>query len=161
MVPSLLPARSPPKGMRSDFSFAASSAEAAAAAGIVKGRVTVTRAPALHPGDIQIATAVGVPDGSPLNSLDNCVVFSQQGARDLPSQLSSTLGVKPHPESQRSPGPDDQAAAVGAAGAGAFPKRCIWVHRQDSAAKSVVGGLAPRCSRAVETQRPGAIKRRQ
>src|SRR5437899_4739117 len=54
---------------------------------------------------------------------------------DLPSQLSSALGVKPHPESQRSPGPDDQAAAVGAAGAGAFPKRCIWVHRQDSAAK--------------------------
>jgi hypothetical protein len=51
-------------------------------------RIVVTRAPALHPGDVQLLTAVDVPSGSPLRSLYNCIVFSQQGARDLPSQLS-------------------------------------------------------------------------
>jgi hypothetical protein len=55
---------------------------------IVEGRVTITRAPALHPGDIQFATAVDVPDDCPLHSLHNCIVFSQHGERDLPSQLS-------------------------------------------------------------------------
>jgi hypothetical protein len=55
---------------------------------VVEGKVTITRAPALHPGDIQFAAAVDVPDDSPLNSLHNCIVFSQHGARDLPSQLS-------------------------------------------------------------------------
>jgi hypothetical protein len=55
---------------------------------VVEGKVTITRAPALHPGDIQFAMAVDVPDDSPLNSLHNCIVFSQHGARDLPSQLS-------------------------------------------------------------------------
>ena len=51
-------------------------------------RVVVTRAPALHPGDVQIVSAVNVPDESLLRDLHNCIVFSQQGARDLPSQLS-------------------------------------------------------------------------
>jgi hypothetical protein len=51
-------------------------------------RVVVTRAPALHPGDVQIVSAVNVPDDSPLRALHNCIVFSQQGVRDLPSQLS-------------------------------------------------------------------------
>lgn len=55
---------------------------------LICDRVIVTRAPALHPGDIQILTAVDVPEESPLKSLHNCIVFSQQGARDLPSQLS-------------------------------------------------------------------------
>ncbi|KAF2706974.1 RdRP-domain-containing protein [Pleomassaria siparia CBS 279.74] len=51
-------------------------------------RVVITRAPALHPGDIQIVEAVDVPKDSPLNDLNNCVVFSQHGSRDLPSCLS-------------------------------------------------------------------------
>jgi hypothetical protein len=55
---------------------------------LICDRVIVTRAPALHPGDIQILTAVDVPEESPLKPLHNCIVFSQQGARDLPSQLS-------------------------------------------------------------------------
>lgn len=55
---------------------------------VVEGKVAITRAPALHPGDIQFAKAVDVPDDSPLDSLHNCVVFSQRGTRDLPSQLS-------------------------------------------------------------------------
>lgn len=52
------------------------------------GRVIITRSPALHPGDIRVVKAVDVPDNHPLSSLANCVVFSQHGARDLPSQLS-------------------------------------------------------------------------
>ncbi|CAO2656156.1 Nn.00g049590.m01.CDS01 [Neocucurbitaria sp. VM-36] len=51
-------------------------------------RIVVTRAPALHPGDVQLVTAVNVPPDSSLRALHNCIVFSQQGARDLPSQLS-------------------------------------------------------------------------
>lgn len=50
--------------------------------------VIVTRSPALHPGDIQIRTAIVPPPGHPLCSLSNCIVFSQTGNRDLPSQLS-------------------------------------------------------------------------
>ena len=50
--------------------------------------VIVTRSPALHPDDIQVATAVTVPLDSPLMALSNCVCFSQKGFRDLPSQLS-------------------------------------------------------------------------
>jgi RNA dependent RNA polymerase len=55
---------------------------------VVEGEVAITRAPALHPGDIQFVKAVDVPDDSPLSSLHNCIVFSQRGTRDLPSQLS-------------------------------------------------------------------------
>lgn len=55
---------------------------------IIGENVIVTRSPALHPGDVQLANAVDVPDGSPLRQLYNCVVFSQHGSRDLPSQLS-------------------------------------------------------------------------
>jgi hypothetical protein len=55
---------------------------------LVRDRVIVTRAPALHPGDVQLVTAVNVPVDSPLQWLSNCIVFSQQGPRDLPSQLS-------------------------------------------------------------------------
>ena len=52
------------------------------------GRVIITRSPALHPGDIRTVKAVDVPADSPLGHLSNCVVFSQHGERDLPSQLS-------------------------------------------------------------------------
>ncbi|OKL62275.1 hypothetical protein UA08_02862 [Talaromyces atroroseus] len=55
---------------------------------LVHERVIVTRSPAFHPGDVQLANAVDVPEDSPLRKLHNCVVFSQHGARDLPSQLS-------------------------------------------------------------------------
>ncbi|KAF2641494.1 RdRP-domain-containing protein [Massarina eburnea CBS 473.64] len=55
---------------------------------ILKGdRIVVTRSPALHPGDVQVVKAVDVSKSSSLRGLYNCIVFSQQGARDLPSQL--------------------------------------------------------------------------
>ncbi|KAI8634474.1 RdRP-domain-containing protein [Xylariaceae sp. FL1651] len=50
--------------------------------------VIVTRSPALYPGDIQIRRAIVPPRGHPLHSLSNCIVFSQKGDRDIPSQLS-------------------------------------------------------------------------
>ncbi|UKZ56142.1 hypothetical protein TrVGV298_009970 [Trichoderma virens] len=52
------------------------------------GFVLITRSPALHPGDIQLAQVMTPPHGHPLRDLRNCVVFSQKGSRDLPSQLS-------------------------------------------------------------------------
>jgi len=55
---------------------------------VIVGQSIITRSPALHPGDIQLVTGVDVPKDSPLNALHNCVVFSQKGQRDLPSQLS-------------------------------------------------------------------------
>jgi hypothetical protein len=55
---------------------------------LVRDRIVVTRAPALHPGDVQIVAAVDVPPNYPLTDLRNCIVFSQQGLRDLPSKLS-------------------------------------------------------------------------
>ncbi|CAI6338971.1 unnamed protein product [Periconia digitata] len=54
---------------------------------LLGNNIVVTRAPALHPGDIQTVRAVDVAESSPLCKLNNCIVFSQQGARDLPSQL--------------------------------------------------------------------------
>lgn len=51
-------------------------------------QIVVTRAPALHPGDVQLVKAVDCSFESPLRALHNCIVFAQQGARDLPSQLS-------------------------------------------------------------------------
>jgi hypothetical protein len=55
---------------------------------LVGDRIVVTRAPALHPGDVQIVAGVDVPNDSPLRDIHNCIVFSQQGLRDLPSMLS-------------------------------------------------------------------------
>jgi len=55
---------------------------------LMLGHCLVTRSPALHPGDVQPAIAVTVPEDSPLRKLTNCVVFSQHGERDLPSMLS-------------------------------------------------------------------------
>lgn len=51
-------------------------------------RMLVTRSPALHPGDIQLATNIIPPNTHPLRALRNCIVFSQKGKRDLPSCLS-------------------------------------------------------------------------
>ena len=51
-------------------------------------KVIVTRSPALHPGDIQLATNIIPPKSHPLRALKNCIVFSQKGQRDLPSCLS-------------------------------------------------------------------------
>lgn len=50
-------------------------------------KLVVTRAPALHPGDVQLAKGVELPPDHPLMQLRNCIVFSQQGERDLPSML--------------------------------------------------------------------------
>jgi len=55
---------------------------------IVGDRLIITRAPALHPGDVRLVRGVQVPKDSPLRQLSNCICFSQKGARDLPSQLS-------------------------------------------------------------------------
>lgn len=52
------------------------------------GPLVVTRSPALHPGDIQLPCNVVPPRDSTLRELSNVIVFSQQGQRDLPSQLS-------------------------------------------------------------------------
>lgn len=51
-------------------------------------RLLVTRSPALHDGDIQYAYHIRPPHGHPLTEHKNCIVFSQKGTRDLPSQLS-------------------------------------------------------------------------
>lgn len=55
---------------------------------LIRDQLLITRSPALHPGDIQLAKAVDVPQDSTLRRLSNCVVFSQYGERDLPSQLA-------------------------------------------------------------------------
>lgn len=55
---------------------------------ILTGDVVITRCPALHPGDVQLVEAIDVPEESTLRKLHNCIVFSQLGERDLPSQLS-------------------------------------------------------------------------
>ena len=52
------------------------------------GTCYVTRAPGMHPGDVQQVTAVDVPKGSSNEALHNCIIFSQHGERDLPSMLS-------------------------------------------------------------------------
>lgn len=51
-------------------------------------RLIVTRSPALHPGDIQLAIQRVPPEQHPLREHYNVIVFSQHGTRDLPSQLS-------------------------------------------------------------------------
>jgi hypothetical protein len=55
---------------------------------IIGKQLVISRAPALHPGDVQIVEGVDVPEISPLAKLSNCIVFSRKGSRDLPSQLS-------------------------------------------------------------------------
>ncbi|KAI0793415.1 RdRP-domain-containing protein [Abortiporus biennis] len=56
----------------------------------LEGRTLVTRSPTIHPGDVQIARAIGRPPAdSPFaqESLRNCVVFSIKGDRPLPTYL--------------------------------------------------------------------------
>jgi len=55
---------------------------------VVRKDIIISRAPGLHPGDVQVVDAVWVPENCPLRQLRNCVVFSKKGNRDLPSQLS-------------------------------------------------------------------------
>lgn len=52
------------------------------------GPLVVTRSPALFNGDIQVAHNIVPPHDHPLAQHRNCIVFSQRGSRDLPSQLS-------------------------------------------------------------------------
>ncbi|KAF8321798.1 RdRP-domain-containing protein [Clavulina sp. PMI_390] len=54
------------------------------------GSVLVTRSPAIHPGDVQMAQAIGrPPPDSPFTheDLPNCVVFPLLGTRSLPQSL--------------------------------------------------------------------------
>ncbi|KAH7107156.1 RdRP-domain-containing protein [Auriculariales sp. MPI-PUGE-AT-0066] len=55
----------------------------------LKGPIMICRSPVVHPGDVQIVTAVVPEDGSPLDieKLSNCVVFSAQG-----KSIASCLG---------------------------------------------------------------------
>ncbi|PIL32055.1 RNA-dependent RNA polymerase [Ganoderma sinense ZZ0214-1] len=56
----------------------------------LQGDILVSRSPTIHPGDVQIARAIGKPPpGSPFakESLRNTVVFSTKGTRPLPSCL--------------------------------------------------------------------------
>lgn len=55
---------------------------------VIGQNLIISRAPALHPGDVQLVEGVEPPLGSPLRNLFNCIIFSQKGSRDLPSQLS-------------------------------------------------------------------------
>ncbi|KII86358.1 hypothetical protein PLICRDRAFT_114791 [Plicaturopsis crispa FD-325 SS-3] len=50
----------------------------------ITGRVLITRSPQIHPGDLQMVTAVRRPE---LEHLKNVVVFSCRGERSLPSCL--------------------------------------------------------------------------
>ncbi|KAG9048828.1 hypothetical protein FS837_011911 [Tulasnella sp. UAMH 9824] len=57
----------------------------------IKGRVLITRSPQVHPGDVQFVEAIGKPPtGSPFEHerYYNCVVFSTQGERSVPSMLA-------------------------------------------------------------------------
>jgi RNA-dependent RNA polymerase len=51
---------------------------------VVKGSCVITRAPALHPGDVRKVEAVDIPE---LRSLVNVIVFNVKGPRDLPNML--------------------------------------------------------------------------
>lgn len=55
---------------------------------IVRPRLIISRAPALHPGDVQLVDGVMPPPSSPLLQLSNCICLSSKGPRDLPSMLS-------------------------------------------------------------------------
>ncbi|KAG8691097.1 hypothetical protein FRC11_006846 [Ceratobasidium sp. 423] len=56
----------------------------------LEGPYIVTRSPVIHPGDVQVVTAIGKPPpGSPFDKepLENTIVFSCRGDRSLPSCL--------------------------------------------------------------------------
>ncbi|KIO25499.1 hypothetical protein M407DRAFT_210550, partial [Tulasnella calospora MUT 4182] len=57
----------------------------------IKGRVLISRSPQVHPGDVQFVEAIGIPPaGSPFEHerYTNCIVFSTQGERSVPSMLA-------------------------------------------------------------------------
>ncbi|KAG9048827.1 hypothetical protein FS837_011910 [Tulasnella sp. UAMH 9824] len=57
----------------------------------IKGRVLISRSPQVHPGDVQFVEAIGIPPaGSPFDGerYTNCIVFSTQGERSVPSMLA-------------------------------------------------------------------------
>ncbi|TDL24271.1 RdRP-domain-containing protein [Rickenella mellea] len=75
------------------------------AAYCLKGPVLVARSPVIHPGDVQVVQAIGLPpEGSPFEKeqLQNTIVFSTNGVRPLPSCLGGgdldgdTYIVTPH-----------------------------------------------------------------
>ena len=48
----------------------------------LQGPILISKSPTIHPGDVQMAEAIGTPPpGSPLHKLSNCVVFSQRGTQ--------------------------------------------------------------------------------
>ncbi|KZT40068.1 RdRP-domain-containing protein [Sistotremastrum suecicum HHB10207 ss-3] len=56
----------------------------------LQGQVLISRSPQIHPGDVQLVTAIGKPElDSPLSEagLVNCIVFPCRGNRPLPSCL--------------------------------------------------------------------------
>ncbi|KAG8895265.1 hypothetical protein FRB99_000672 [Tulasnella sp. 403] len=56
----------------------------------LEGRVSVSRSPTVHPGDVQCVNAIGKPEpGSPydIEDLANCLVFSVKGSRPLSTCL--------------------------------------------------------------------------
>ncbi|KAF9450089.1 RdRP-domain-containing protein [Macrolepiota fuliginosa MF-IS2] len=73
------------------------------------GPVLISRSPTIHPGDVQLAMAIGKPErGSPFvkEALPNTVVFSVQGERPLPTclgggdldgDLYNIIPLKDHP----------------------------------------------------------------
>ncbi|KAK4705953.1 RNA-dependent RNA polymerase, partial [Phenoliferia sp. Uapishka_3] len=57
----------------------------------LEGHIAISRSPTMHPGDIQLVRAVGqLPEVvlTRFSGLENCVVFSSQGPRSLPSCLA-------------------------------------------------------------------------
>ncbi|KAG8900740.1 hypothetical protein FRC00_011552 [Tulasnella sp. 408] len=57
----------------------------------IKGRVLITRSPQVHPGDVQFVEAIGKPPTGSVFEHEryyNCVVFSIQGERSVPSMLA-------------------------------------------------------------------------
>ncbi|KAK0569578.1 hypothetical protein OC861_000758 [Tilletia horrida] len=56
---------------------------------VLQGLCLVARSPMMHPGDAQLANAIGeVKQDHPLRALHNCVVFSSKGTRPLPTMLA-------------------------------------------------------------------------
>ncbi|GAA6039430.1 hypothetical protein JCM8097_009542 [Rhodosporidiobolus ruineniae] len=94
----------------------------------VEGSVAISRSPTNHPGDLRLVKAVGkLPKGvgERIRGLVNCVVFSSQGDRSLPSMLaggdldgdvylllSEKSGLLPSPDRIAEPAAYDPSPAV-------------------------------------------------
>ncbi|KAL1748886.1 RNA dependent RNA polymerase-domain-containing protein [Schizophyllum fasciatum] len=76
----------------------------------LEGDILISRSPTIHPGDVQVVRAIGLPPaGSPFSHepLHNTVVFSVRGHRPLPSMLGggdldgdvyNLISLDKHPE---------------------------------------------------------------